>query len=123
MHILLLTSIGLVVGVVLLGWAADKFIGASIEIAKLFHMSPLMIGMVLVGFGTSFPEFVVSALAAAKNQAGLSIGNVIGSNIANIGMCLGVTAMLYPLKIHSRIIKTDYLVLFLCSLSIILYLS
>ncbi len=116
MHVLLATFVGLAIGVVLLGWAADRFIGASIEIAEVFKMSPVMIGMVLVGFGTSFPEFVVSALAAAKGEAGLSIGNVIGSNIANIGMCLGIAAFICPLKINSRIVTKDYFVLFLISL-------
>jgi len=118
LHILLFTIVGLVAGIVLLGWAADRFIDASVKIAKVFNMSPVMIGMVLVGFGTSFPEFVVSAIAAAKNQAGLSIGNVIGSNIANFGMCLGITSLLYPLNIHSRIVKKDFLVLFVFSLFI-----
>lgn len=113
---MLITILGLLLGFLLLGIAADRFIESCIAIAKRYGMSPLLIGMLLVGFGTSFPEMVVSSMAAIKGNAGLSIGNVIGSNIANIGMCLGIAALVSPLVVHSRIVKKDYAILVFFSL-------
>lgn len=112
----MLVILSLIAGFVLLGFAADRFIESCIAIAEHYGMSPLLIGMLLVGFGTSFPEMVVSAMAAIKGNAGLSIGNVVGSNIANIGMCLGAAALIAPLTVHSRIVKKDYALLMFFSL-------
>lgn len=106
------------VGIGLLVWAADRFIIASGSIARNLGISPLVIGMVLVGFGTSFPELVVSAIAAWNGNASLAIGNAIGSNIANIGLVVGVTVLFVPISIHSRILKREFPILIFVSLII-----
>ncbi len=106
------------VGCGLLAWSADRFITASISIARNFNMSPLAIGMVLVGFGTSFPELIVSALASWQGNSGLAIGNAVGSNIANIGLVLGVAVLIVPISLHSRILKREFPILIIVSLLI-----
>ncbi|MCB1827142.1 MAG: calcium/sodium antiporter [Coxiellaceae bacterium] len=101
----------LLIGIGLLTWGADRFITACSSIAKHFGMPPLLIGMLLVGFGTSFPELVVSLIAALKGNSGIAIGNAIGSNIANIGLVVGVTALVAPIAIHSQLLKREFPIL------------
>ncbi|MCP5077482.1 MAG: calcium/sodium antiporter, partial [Psychromonas sp.] len=84
--------------------------GAS-NTARSFSISPLIVGVVIVGLGTSAPEMLVSAIAAAEGNTGLSIGNAIGSNITNVGLMLGLTALFYPLHIHSKLLKREMPVL------------
>lgn len=107
-----------VVGLVVLVWSADKFIDGAADTATYFGMSPLMVGMLIVGFGTSAPEMVVSAFAAFDGNPGIALGNAYGSNIANIGLVLGMTALMYPLTVGSRIVRREIpilvLVLLLC---------
>lgn len=107
-----------VVGLIVLVWSADKFIDGAADTAGYLGMSPLMVGMLIVGFGTSAPEMVVSAFAAFDGNPGIALGNAYGSNIANIGLVLGITALLYPLSVGSRIVKREIpllvLVLVLC---------
>lgn len=76
--------LALTVGLTLLVWSADRFVEGSASTARHFKMPPLLIGMVIVGFGTSAPEMVVSTLAALKGSSGIALGNAFGSNIANI---------------------------------------
>lgn len=104
------------IGCGLLAWGADRFICACSSLAKHFGMPTLLIGMLLVGFGTSFPEMVVSTIAAIKGNPGIAIGNAIGSNIANVGLVVGVTALIAPLSIHSRLIKREFPILVVVSL-------
>lgn len=115
---MLLDILFVVVGLVVLVWSADKFIDGAAATATYFGMSPLMVGMLIVGFGTSAPEMVVSAFAAFDGNPGIALGNAYGSNIANIGLVLGITALLYPLTVGSRIIRREIpllvLVLLLC---------
>jgi cation:H+ antiporter len=94
-------------GLVLLVWSADRFVEGSASIARHLGMPPLLIGMVIVGFGTSAPEMVVSALAAAQGTPGIALGNAYGSNIANIGLILGVTALMRPIAVHSRVLRAE----------------
>ncbi|MGJ8582323.1 MAG: calcium/sodium antiporter, partial [Psychromonas sp.] len=75
--------------------------------ARSFSISPLIVGIVIVGLGTSAPEMLVSSMAALEGNTGLSIGNAIGSNITNIGLMLGITALFYPLHIHSKLLKRE----------------
>lgn len=107
-----------VVGLAVLVWSADKFIDGAADTATYFGMSPLMVGMLIVGFGTSAPEMVVSAFAAFDGNPGIALGNAYGSNIANIGLVLGITALMYPLTVGSRIVRREIpilvLVLLLC---------
>ncbi|WP_028868174.1 calcium/sodium antiporter [Psychromonas arctica] len=111
MFTLLLPVLAIIIGFVLLIWSADKFVLGASNTARSFSISPLIVGVVIVGLGTSAPEMLVSAMAAADGNTGLSIGNAIGSNITNIGLMLGITAMLYPLQIHSKLLKREMPVL------------
>lgn len=86
-----------IAGLALLVWNADRFVESSASTARYFGMPPLLIGMVIVGFGTSAPEMVVSALAAIEGRPGITLGNTYGSNIANITLILGVTALISPI--------------------------
>jgi cation:H+ antiporter len=91
----------------LLVWSADRFVDGSAAIARNFGMSPLLIGMVIVGFGTSAPEMVVSALAAIQGNAGIALGNAYGSNITNIALILGVTALINPIAVCSQVLRKE----------------
>ncbi|KAB7627960.1 calcium/sodium antiporter [Alkalilimnicola sp. S0819] len=108
---MLLSLVAVVGGIVLLIWSADRFVEGSAGTARHFNVSPLLIGMLIVGFGTSAPEVLVSVLAAWQGNPGLGLGNAFGSNITNIALILGVTALLYPVAVHSRIIRKELPVL------------
>lgn len=108
--------IQIVLGVALLAFGADRFIAASAGLARNFKLPTLLVGILLVGFGTSFPELVVSAIASFHGKAQLAIGNVIGSNIANIGLVLGLAALIMPIKVHSRLIKREFPLLIIISI-------
>ncbi|OGS99289.1 MAG: calcium/sodium antiporter [Gallionellales bacterium RIFCSPLOWO2_12_FULL_59_22] len=97
----------IIFGLVLLVWSADRFVGGAASAARHFGMSPLLIGMVIVGFGTSAPEMTVSALAAWQGNPGLALGNAYGSNIANIALILGLTALIGPIAVHSRVLEKE----------------
>ncbi|ARM31709.1 calcium/sodium antiporter [Prosthecochloris sp. HL-130-GSB] len=102
-----LAVIAVVFGLVLLVWSADRFIEGAASVARHFGMSPLLIGMVIVGFGTSAPEMAVSVLSALQGNSGIAIGNAYGSNISNIGLILGLTALISPIAVHSRILRKE----------------
>lgn len=102
-----LAFIAVVFGLVLLVWSADRFVEGSASTARHFGMPPLLIGMVIVGFGTSAPEMVVSALAATQGNSGIALGNAYGSNITNIALILGVTALLSPIAVHSQVLRKE----------------
>jgi len=99
--------LALLAGLVLLVWSADRFVEGAASTARYFGMPPLLIGMVIVGFGTSAPEMVVSALAAVEGSPGIALGNAYGSNIANIGLILGVTALISPILVHSTVLRKE----------------
>ncbi len=82
-----------------LAWSADRFVCASAGLARRLGMSPLLVGLVIIGFGTSAPEILVSALAAVAGNTGLAVGNALGSNIANVGLVLTLTAIMFPLTV------------------------
>ena len=102
-----------VAGLALLIWSADKFVEGAAALARLLGVSIMIIGITIVGFGTSAPEIVVSVVAVLDNTPGLAIGNALGSNIANIGLILGVTAILVPIPVATRLFKTEYPLLLL----------
>lgn len=104
---MLIAIAGLIVGLVLLTWSADKFIDGAAAVAQLLGMSPLLVGILIVGFGTSAPEMLVSAIAAAQGEPDLALGNALGSNIANIGLILGVTAVMSPILVHSNVVRQE----------------
>ncbi len=99
--------IALIAGLVLLVWSADRFVEGSASAARHFGMPPLLIGMVIVGFGTSAPEMVVSALASIQGNPGIALGNAYGSNITNIALILGVAALINPITVHSLVLRKE----------------
>jgi cation:H+ antiporter len=114
---MLIALIQLVGGFLLLVWAADRLVAGASATARNLGVSPLIIGLTIVGFGTSAPELVVSAVAAYRGNGGLALGNAIGSNIANMGLVLGVTALAYPLKMESTALKREFPLLLLIMLA------
>jgi cation:H+ antiporter len=102
-----LAFIAVVFGLALLVWSADRFVKGSAASARHFGVPPLLIGMVVVGFGTSAPEMVVSALAASQGNPGIALGNAYGSNITNIALILGVTALISPIAVHSQVLRKE----------------
>lgn len=94
-------------GLIVLVWSADRFIDGASGVARHLGMPPLLIGMVVIGFGTSAPEMVVSALAALQGNPGLALGNAYGSNITNIALILGLTALISPMAVRSSILRKE----------------
>jgi cation:H+ antiporter len=99
--------LAVIFGLALLVWSADRFVEGSASVARHVGMPPLLIGMVVVGFGTSAPEMVVSALASAQGAPGIALGNAFGSNITNIALILGLTALISPLAVHSQVLRKE----------------
>ena len=91
---MLLDIFYLAIGLILLVWSADKFVDGASATARYLGLSPLLIGIVIVGFGTSTPEMLVSASSALDGASGLALGNAYGSNISNIALILGMTAVI-----------------------------
>ncbi|MBW3199164.1 calcium/sodium antiporter [Marinobacter nauticus] len=114
---MLIASLAILAGLALLVWSADRFVEGSAATAGHFGMPPLLIGMVVVGFGTSAPEMVVSALAASQGNPGLALGNAYGSNITNIGLILGITAVIAPIAVHSQVMRKELPILALVTLA------
>jgi cation:H+ antiporter len=100
--------VAILVGFALLVWSADRFVYGAAAVANNFGVSTMIIGITIVGFGTSAPEMLISAFAAIDGNPGLAIGNAIGSNIANITLILGVTALIIPLSVHSRTLQHEF---------------
>jgi cation:H+ antiporter len=115
---MILPIVAIIVGFFLLIKSADKFVEGASSVAHHSGMPPLLIGMLVVGFGTSAPEMVVSAMAAIDGNPALALGNAIGSNIVNISLILGVTAVLAPIAVHSNIVRKELPILLLISLAL-----
>ena len=113
---MMLAIAALIAGLVLLVWSADRFVEGSASTARHFGMPPLLIGMVIVGFGTSAPEMVVSALASIDGNAGIALGNAYGSNICNIALILGVSALINPIMVHSTVLRKELPILTLITI-------
>lgn len=96
-----------VLGLVLLIWGADRFVHGAAATARNLGVAPLMIGLTIVAFATSAPEILVSVVAAGRGQSDLAIGNAIGSNIANIGLVLGATALIRPIALQSATLRRE----------------
>ncbi len=104
---MLIILFAFVSGIILLVWSAEWFVTGSAAIARCMGLSPLIIGMVIVGFGTSAPELLVSGLAAVQGNSGLALGNAYGSNITNIALILGLTALIRPIVVRSKILHQE----------------
>ena len=118
---MLLAIVAVIVGLAVLVWSADKFVDGAVGVAEFCGMSTLLIGMVVVGFGTSAPELTVSAISASQGNPELALGNAYGSNIANIALILGATALISPILMQRSVLRGDLPILLAVSvLSIIL---
>jgi len=104
---MLIPLLAVIAGLIVLVWSADQFVDGAAGTAGHFGMPPLLIGMVIVGFGTSAPEMVVSALAASQGNPGIALGNAYGSNITNIALILGLTALISPIAVHSQVLRKE----------------
>lgn len=104
---MLMAITAIIAGLVLLVWSADRFVEGAAATAKHLGMPSLLIGMVIIGFGTSAPELAVSAMAAADGNPGLALGNGYGSNITNIALIVGLTALIAPIAVHSQVIRKE----------------
>lgn len=104
---MLLPIAAIIAGLILLVWSADRFVDGSAATARYFGMPSLLIGIIIVGFGTSAPEMVVSALAASAGNPGIALGNAYGSNITNIGLILGFTALISPIAVSSQVVRKE----------------
>ena len=99
--------LAIILGLILLIWSSDLFVDGASSIARNIGVSPLIIGMLIIGLGTSAPEMLVSATAALQGNPALGIGNALGSNITNITLVLGLTAIFYVLPVHSQLLKKE----------------
>lgn len=104
---MVLALLALVGGIALLAVAADQFVVGAARVSLVARVPPLVVGVVVVGFGTSAPELLVSSLAAAGDEPAVAVGNVVGSNIANLTLLLGVGAVLTPLAVDSRTVRIE----------------
>jgi cation:H+ antiporter len=111
-----LAVLAVAAGLALLLWSGDRFIAGSAAVAQRLGLPPLLIGMVIVGFGTSAPEMIVSGLAAYQNAPGIALGNAYGSNLTNIALILGLTALIHPVAVHSTVLRKELPILTAVSL-------
>ena len=110
---MILSILAIAVGLVLLVWSADRFVDGAVGVAQFLGMSTFLIGMIVVGFGTSAPEMVVSVLSAMNGTPQLALGNAYGSNIANIALILGITALIAPVVVKKQAMSHDIPILVL----------
>ena len=109
---MLMSWLAVLGGFALLVWSAERFVMGASAMARNLGVTPLVIGMTIMGFGTSAPEMLVATMAAANGNPAMGIGNALGSNIANIGLVIGATAVIMPMAVQSRILKREYPILF-----------
>jgi cation:H+ antiporter len=102
-----LSVLGIVVGLAILTYASDQFVVGAARVARTLRLSPILIGAVVIGFGTSAPEMLVSGLAAAQGSLDIGVGNIIGSNVANLSLVLGVAALITPIVVSSPVLKRE----------------
>ena len=116
----LLDLIRIAVGLAILLAGAWLTVRSATRLASSFGISPIIIGATVVAFGTSAPEFVVSLLAATRDSSGLAIGNVLGSNVANVALVLGASALVRPMTVHRRLLRWEIPVLAAATLAMLL---
>jgi cation:H+ antiporter len=111
------------IGLAILSWSADKFVYGASALAKNLGVSPMMIGLTIVAMGSSAPEIVVSATASLAGNPDTAVGNSLGSNITNIALVLGLTAVLKPLVVSSTTLKRELPILLVITLIAVIFLS
>jgi cation:H+ antiporter len=107
-----LSVIGIIGGLILLSFGADRFVEGAASTARYFRLSPFLIGFIIVGFATSTPEILVSSVASLNGEPAIGLGNAIGSNIANIGLVLGITVLVSPLLVDKSLLIRDFPAMF-----------
>ncbi len=107
----MLPFVALICGLVVLVWSADRFVDGAAATARHAGMPLLLVGMVVIGFGTSAPEMLISAIASTQGNPGLALGNAYGSNISNIALILGVTALISPVPVPAKLLRSELPVL------------
>lgn len=112
----------LIAGAIFLYWSAQRFVTASVRVATYFKLSPMFVGIFIMGFATSAPELLTSIIAAIEHVPNIAIGNAYGSNIANIGLCIGFTALLKPIAVSREVLKKEFPFLFVVTLLTIVLL-
>lgn len=95
------------IGLIALTLGADWLVTGAARVASQRGVSPLMVGLTIVAFGTSAPELVVSSAAALRGESGLAIGNIMGSTVANVGLIIGLGALIRPISVHRRLIRRE----------------
>ncbi len=116
----MLIAFQLITGIALLYFGAEWLVNGGVGVAKRFKISPLIIGLTLVAFATSAPEFTVSMMASFKGQGDIAIGNVVGSNICNIGLILGTSTLIAPLMVNRQVLRVDMIVMLLSLIALAL---
>lgn len=111
------------VGLVVLSWSADRFVYGASALAKNIGVAPMMIGLTIVAMGSSAPEIVVAATASLSGSSDTAVGNALGSNITNIALVLGITAMIKPLLVSSTTLRRELPVMLLITLIAVYFLS
>ena len=99
--------VAIIIGFILLTWSADRFVGGAAATARNWGISPMLIGLTVVSIGTSAPEILVSLMSAIQGHTDIAVGNAIGSNIVNIGLVLGLTALIAPLPVKSALARRE----------------
>jgi cation:H+ antiporter len=113
---MLLQYVLLILGLVILYFGAEAMVKGASQLAMMLGISPLVVGLTVVAFGTSAPEFLVSLLATLDDSEGISVGNIIGSNICNLALILGTASIISPLAISASALKREYPIMLLSSL-------
>jgi len=113
---ILLSIMAIIIGFGALVWGAERFVHGAAAIANNFGVAPLIIGLTIVGIGTSAPEILISLIAAYQGNPSLAVGNALGSNIANIALVLGITAIVMPLSVRSETLRREYPIMFVVML-------
>ena len=119
---MLIAVLKIIGGLIALTYGADRFVDGASSIAKSLNVSTLLIGLTVVAFGTSAPEMLVSASAALKGSPGIALGNAIGSNIANMALVLGATALVIPLVVQSQTLRKEFPILWIVMLGVFVLL-
>lgn len=114
---MLLFSAAVIFGLIVLVWSADRFVSGAVATALHLGMTPMMVGLTVIAFGTSAPEMIVSGTAALQGSSHLAVGNAIGSNIANIGLVLGATALISAIPLKTTILRVEFPILIIATLS------
>jgi cation:H+ antiporter len=102
-----MAALAVIGGLVVLTFAADRFVAGAARLSYALRLSPVVIGAVVIGFGTSLPELVVSALAAGQGSLDIAVGNIIGSNVANLTLVMGTAALIYPIAVASPTLRRE----------------